>query len=227
MSPTPSIRGISRAAFLGCLLVGSALIGQASLSYLHAGVGHPFILEKLPLAHPSTYTTALYIHVASACFALPACVLLQLRFVMKRAPSVHRWLGRLTAAVVLGAVVPAGAYLAWWAKGGTWSTLGFWLSGAIVAGCMVAAVVTARRRRFAAHERYTAHVLGQLSVAVTSRTMLVLLYALGVDDRVAYLSALWIPVLASALVVEWFHHPQPRSSRETTTPGRLLFVPSR
>jgi hypothetical protein len=46
------------------------------------------------------------------------------------------------------------------------------------------------------------HVLAQMSVAVTSRAMLVSFDRLGVDAAAAYLIALWLPVVASALVAE-------------------------
>ena len=46
------------------------------------------------------------------------------------------------------------------------------------------------------------HLFAQMSVAVTSRALLVALDALGVDPDVAYVVALWGPVLGSAGVVE-------------------------
>jgi len=46
------------------------------------------------------------------------------------------------------------------------------------------------------------HVVAQMSVAVTSRTMILALDARGVDPAVAYVIALWVPVLGSALVAE-------------------------
>ena len=49
------------------------------------------------------------------------------------------------------------------------------------------------------------HIVGQMSVAVASRALIVALDALGVDPDVAYLWSLWVPVLASAAVVEWLY----------------------
>jgi hypothetical protein len=46
------------------------------------------------------------------------------------------------------------------------------------------------------------HVLAQMSVAVTSRAMLVAFDRLGVDAAAGYVVALWLPVVASALVAE-------------------------
>src|SRR5919204_771121 len=129
----------------------------------------------------------------------------------------HRCAGRAIAAVVLLALVPSGSYLALFAKGGLPSTAGFLVSGTIAAAAMVQAVREARARRFAAHRRFTLHVLAQLSVAVTSRAMLLVFDAIAFDHEFAYLLSLWLPVSASALAVElisWRNHAHPsRGSR--------------
>ena len=46
------------------------------------------------------------------------------------------------------------------------------------------------------------HVFAQMSVAVSSRALLVALDALSVDPDISYVLALWLPVLVSALVAE-------------------------
>jgi len=58
-----------------------------------------------------------------------------------------------------------------------------------------------------------AHVLAQLSVAVTSRAMLVLFDFAGVGPEPAYIAALWVPVIASALAAELATSPIRRRTR--------------
>src|SRR5690242_5605550 len=99
------------------MLLGAALITSTSLGY--------FDFEALWLG-------SLRVHVASALVSLPLCLLLSTRTLQRR-PALHRWLGRFTATLVLCALVPSGAILAFDAKGGRLVTLGFLLSGAIVA----------------------------------------------------------------------------------------------
>jgi hypothetical protein len=117
---------------------------------------------------------------------------------------------------VLFALVPSGFYLSLFAKGGLPSTLGFMLSGAIVAVAMVRAVLTARSKDLLAHRRFTLHVLAQLGVAVVSRAMLVVADGLGADPDRAYVVSLWLPVLGGALLAETLsprrtHAPHPDS----------------
>ena len=190
-----------RVLVLVALAVGSATITNASLAYFGDDLA-PFVIEKLPLPLEDLWIRALEVHVVAAAFCLPACLLLSLAFVLRRAPRFHRWLGRATGIAVLFALVPSGMYMAWFAKGGAASTVGFMLSGVIVAVAMVQGVRAARSRRFVEHRRYMLHVLAQLSVAVTSRAMLFAFDAGSVDEQLAYLVSLWLPVIASFAIVE-------------------------
>jgi uncharacterized membrane protein len=191
------------------LALGSAAITHASLVYFDADEYAPFVLEKLelPLPNEERYIHFLQLHVIAAAFALPACLLLISRTMMKRAPVVHRWLGRLTGMVAVFALAPSGFYLSLYAKGGLLSTMGFMLSGAIVVVAMVQAVRAARVKNYVAHRRFVLHVLAQMAVAVVSRAMLFGADAAGLDHDAAYLASLWIPVIGCAAFVEWFAGP--------------------
>ena len=205
----PIVRFVS----LALLLLGSVAITSASVSYFVEEMP-AFLLEKLPLPKQDLWLLALRAHVAAAALALPGCVLLTSTLLLRRAPRVHRWLGRIVGAAVLLALAPSGFYLSLWAKGGLLSTLGFIASGLIVVYGMVQGIRAAWARQFVQHRRYVLHVLAQLSVAVTSRALLVLLAACNVAETPAYLIALWGPVIGSALLVELF--VSPRRTHETS-----------
>jgi uncharacterized membrane protein YozB (DUF420 family) len=183
------------------MLAGSALITASSLPYFDFETLPPFVIEKLPLRFEALWLFSLRVHVASAALAFPLCLALSTRF-LQRQRSVHRWLGRVAGALVLGVLVPSGVVLAFDAKGGSSVTLGFLLSGAIVAWGIVAGVLSARRRDMIAHRRAMSHVLAQMSVAVISRAMIVGFDTLGMAPELAYAMALWIPVVACAAAVE-------------------------
>jgi hypothetical protein len=187
--------------FVVGMLAGSALMTWMSLSYFDFGSVPPFMLEKLPLKFERLWLASLRIHVASALLALPLCLLLMTRFLQRR-PAWHRWLGRFTGVLLLVPMVPSGVVLAFDAKGGAFVSAGFLLSAAIVAGCTVAGVAAARRRDLTAHAHMMRHVVAQMSVAVTSRVLIVLLDIAGMEPDTAYVVALWGPVLLSAAVAE-------------------------
>jgi len=196
--------------------LGALTIGWASRVYFKSDELAPFVIEKLPLPHEDLWLAALKAHVVAASFALPACLLLSLKRTL-RFPRTHRWLGRGTGAVVLAVLVPSGLYLSLFAKGGAAATVGFALSGLIVALAAVQGIRRARGKDYLGHRRCMLHVLAQLSVAVTSRTLLYLLDAVGIDPEPAYLFALWAPVLAGVGFVEISisRRPQRRNSHET------------
>lgn len=193
---------LPRWLFVAAMLIGSALITFSSLAYFDDELVPEFVIEKLPtLRFEAVWLFALKVHVVAAAFALPACIVLLLE-VLQRRIVLHRWLGRVTGVVVLLALVPSGAVLAFEAKGGAPVTAGFLLSGGLIASFMIVGVLNARRREVALHRHAMWHVVAQMSVAVTSRTMLLGLELGGMDPDVAYVVALWVPVLGSALVVE-------------------------
>jgi len=190
-----------RVLVLLVLAAGSLTITRASLEYFGEDLA-PFVMEKFPLPLEDVWMLALKAHVVAASICLPGCLLLSLNIVIKRAPRFHRWLGRVVGTLILLALVPSGLYMSWFAKGGLLSTIGFMLSGVIVAYAMVRGVRAARARRFVEHRRWVLHVLAQLSVAVTSRAMLFAFDAAAVDETLAYLVSLWVPVVGSFGLVE-------------------------
>jgi uncharacterized membrane protein len=183
------------------MLAGSALITAYSLGYFDFDAVPPFVVERLPERFASVWLAALRVHVAAALPSLPLCLVLTTRGLQRR-PAWHRALGRLAGGLLLVALVPSGVILAFHAKGGPLVSAGFLVSGAIVAWSTVSGVLAARRRDLASHRHAMQHVVAQMSVAVTSRAMLLGFDSLGVDPDLAYVVALWGPVVASAAVVE-------------------------
>lgn len=212
------------------MLTGWALITAASLAYFDFDQLPPFVVEKLPVRFESLWLWSLRVHVAAAITSLPLCTVLMTR-VLQRKPIVHRWLGRIAGTIVIFALVPSGIVLAFDAKGGPVVTVGFLLSGALVAWFGVRGVGAARRRDLLTHARAMRHVFAQMSVAVTSRAFLLLLDRAHVDPDRAYLYALWAPVLLSAAVAELssvnmtsvLEHIR-KVFRETSRPGFVAFV---
>jgi hypothetical protein len=75
-------------------------------------------------------------------------------------------------------------------------------SAAIAAGCTIRGVVAARRRDLVSHGRAMRHVVGQMSVAVVSRALIICFDVVGIDPDIGYIVALWGPVLAAVAIVE-------------------------
>lgn len=192
---------LPRSLFLLLMTLGSAMITLSSLAYFDSDALPPFVIEKLPVRFESLWLWSLRVHVTAAAFAFPLCLALMTKFLQRRA-AWHRWLGRITGVIVLGALVPSGSVLAFDAKGGAVVTAGFLLSAAWVLWFMARGIVAARRHEMPAHRRAMRHVVAQMSVAVSSRAMLLGFDFAGVAPDLGYVLALWVPVLGSAAAVE-------------------------
>jgi uncharacterized membrane protein YozB (DUF420 family) len=212
------LANLPKRLFLVVMLLGSALITASSLAYFDFETLPPFVIEKLPVRFESLWLASLRLHVATASVVFPLCLLLMTRTLQRRT-AWHRRLGRVTGMLVLFALVPSGVVLAFDAKGGRVVTAGFILSAAIVAWFMVRGVMAARRRDLVSHSRAMRHVVAQMSVAVVSRAMILGLDAAGIDPAVAYVAALWAPVLGCAAAAEFISS---RSALSTRTPVQLL-----
>ena len=210
--------------FLVAMLVGSAFIAASSLAYFDFETLPAFVVEKLPVRFEALWLASLRVHVAVASLALPLCLLLPTPALQRRR-ALHRWLGRVSGVLVLFALVPSGIVLAFDAKGGAVVTVGFLVSAAIVASFMVRGVTAARRGDVVLHRHAMRHVVAQMSVAVTSRVLLLGLDAVGIDPDVAYVVALWGPVLASAAVVELVSLRSIRPAVPLTERTRRAFYP--
>ena len=205
--------GLFLAGFLG-----AGAMAWAGRAYFAEDDLPEFVLEHLPLASglsEDLWLGALRVHVVAGCLALPACLILLSRRVLGAWPLLHRWLGRLTGVVIMLALLPSGAVLSLDAKEGWPVSVGFWLSGSVVACGMVLGVRAARRRQSVAHRRWVSHVAGQLAVAVASRVLMAALDAAAVDPGVAYLAALWIPVVLSVVIIEFLNRPRALPVRRT------------
>src|SRR5262249_31835865 len=110
------------------LALGSAAIAVASLVYFGEELA-PFVLEKLPLPLEDVWMLALRAHVVAAVICLPACLLLFSTAVVRRAPRLHRWLGRVTGVLVLLALGPSGSLPSLFPRGGLPPAGGVWGAG--------------------------------------------------------------------------------------------------
>jgi hypothetical protein len=205
----------ARAAFVVVMVVGVLWIAGTSVEYLDDGALHPFVREKGRAGRAFGFRVALAVHIVAAVTTLPACLLLLSRRVLRAVPRMHRLLGRLTGVVVLLALVPSGFVLSTTARGGVAGTAGFVASGLLLAGAMVAAIARARRGDTTGHRRATAQVLAQMSVAVTSRVLLLAAEEIdaaleaGWSPDVVYVAALWLPVLGSAALAAFVAPARP------------------
>src|SRR6058998_2160640 len=123
----------------------------------------------------------------------------------------HRRLGRVQVGVLLFFVLPSSVVMSWHAFGGWPAGLSFLLLSAATAGCAIAGVVHARRRRYDRHRRWMLRCYVLICSAVALRLISGTAGLVGVPSaEEAYVVAAWsswlLPLAAYEIVERWPKH---------------------
>lgn len=156
------------------------------------------------------YRAAFYVHILSAPVVLLNGLILLSERVRRRGRR-HRLLGRVQVVVLLVLVLPSGAVMARHAFGGWAAGVSFLVLSAATAGCAVAGVVHARRRRYDRHRRWMLRCDVLLCSAVALRLISGAAGLVGVPSpEGAYVVAAWCSWLLPLAVFEMVERLQVR-----------------
>src|SRR5205085_1275089 len=137
------------------------------------------------------YRAAFYAHILSAPVVLLNGLILLSEHVRRRG-RLHRLLGRVQVGVLLVLVLPSGAVMARHAFGGWPAGVSFLVLSAATAGCAIAGVVHARRRRYDRHRRWMLRCYVLICSAVALRLISGAAGVVGVPSpEGAYVVAAW------------------------------------
>ncbi len=163
------------------------------------------------------YRVAFYVHICSAPFVLVNGLILLSARVRRRHPKWHRVLGRVQVGVLLVFVLPSSVVMSRHAFGGWPAGLSFLLLSGATAGCAVAGVVQARRRRYDRHRRWMLRCYVLICSAVALRLISGAARLIGVPSpEQAYIVAAWVSwlfPLAAFEVAERWRAPTVRGRR--------------
>ncbi len=149
------------------------------------------------------YRVAFYVHILSAPFVLVAGLVLLSERVRCRFGRLHRVLGRVHVAVLLVLVLPSSLVMARHAFGGWSAGASFVALSAATAGCALAGVATARRRRYDRHRRWMLRCYVLICSAVALRLISGAAGLVGVPSpEAAYAIAAWCSWLVPLTVYE-------------------------
>jgi len=184
----------------------SGLIAVNSLGYLTHPAHMPFLLEKAEAARHVVWRYALSLHVSGGILCLAASLLQFSRRMLHRLPAMHRWLGRIYAAVVLFVVCPSGLVLALFARGGWAGVLGFSLLGVLTFWTTWRGVRAILKRNTRDHAIWMIRSFAMISTAVTFRLWFLGFQMTAWDYDTDYLAALWLSLAGNALAAECLVH---------------------
>jgi uncharacterized membrane protein len=189
-------------------IVGASILAQCglivlnSLPYFSSRMNLAFLVEKGELAYDPTWRWCFLGHVLGGIVCLITAPFLFWNGLLRRAPRLHRVLGRVYGAIVLGCAAPAGLYLALFAKGGPAGKAGFLVLGLLWWGATARGVQAIVSRRVAEHRRWMVRSYALALSAVFFRLFHVSFYVVGMADEPNYILSLWLSLAASLVAGE-------------------------
>ena len=184
------------------LVFFSGLLIYNGLPYLNAPRTHGFVWEKGALADRPVWLIALVIHVIAGMVCLLSSLLQFFRPMLRRAPWLHRWLGRIYVWSILAFLSPTGFYLAFFAHGGSLGTLGFLLLGVITTVTTWKGWVAMRRHQIQQHVAWMIRSFAMVTTALTFRIEHIIFQEIGITPETGFLVALYLSIIGNGVVAE-------------------------
>lgn len=182
------------------LFVG--LLVYNGLPYFHAPRTHAFVWEKGTLADRPIWMINLVIHVIAGAICLVSSLLQFFRPLLRRAPWMHRWLGRIYVWSILAFLAPTGFYLAFFAHGGWAGTAGFILLGVITTVTTWKGWVAMRRHQVQEHVAWMIRSFAMVTTALSFRIEHIIFQEIGLAPETGFLVALYLSILGNGVVAE-------------------------
>jgi uncharacterized membrane protein len=193
--------GIGNYAIWGVIAFLSVGVGGYALFHAATGFVH------LPITNPMFDPWGLQTHVAASGVAMLVGAFQFLKPLRRKAPRLHRWIGRVyVAACVIGGL--AGGAIALSSTAGPIAGWGFFMLAVLWAPFTLLALRSAMRKDFAAHERWMIRSFALTFGAVTLRLQLPLAGYLGAQGLIpsdfvwSYQYIAWLAWVPNLIVAE-------------------------
>ncbi len=194
-------------------------VGVGGYALYHAATG----FEHLPLTNPMFDPWGLRVHVAASGVAMLLGAFQFFRPLRRKAPALHRWMGRIyILACIVGGL--AGGAIALSSTAGPIAGWGFFLLAVLWVPFTMMAWVSAMRRDFDAHERWMIRSFALTFAAVTLRIYLpvasVMSHGFPLEAYRIIAWAAWVPnLIVAELFIATLRKPRRPKVAPTPTPA--------
>lgn len=192
-------------------------IGVGGYALYHVATG----FANLPLTNPMFDPWGLRAHIAFSGFALIFGIFQFLKPLRRKAPSLHRWMGRGYVLACVGGGI-AGGVIALSSTAGPIAGWGFFLLAILWVPFTLLALVSAMKRDFTAHERWMIRSFALTLGAVTLRLQLPIGPMLtGGDFLAAYVWIAWLAWVPNLVISELYIAMlrKPKRAKVAATPA--------
>ena len=111
----------------GIVLILSACFVLLALSYFNFDLENKFLGSKVRFLGNKLWLVSFYVHIAFGAIAVITGALLFFKRIVHYSSKVHKWIGKVYILSILFITGPTGFYLAFFAEGGPFATVGFML----------------------------------------------------------------------------------------------------
>ncbi|MFN0015094.1 MAG: DUF2306 domain-containing protein [Saprospiraceae bacterium] len=169
-----------------------------------------FLLTKQHIIHLLHYQAAFYLHIFPALLVLTAGLTQFSGYILRHAPTLHRWVGRAYVLSILVVCGPAGMLMAWYANGGLVAQSSFLVLSGLWWWCTW---VAWRAIRSGDVRRHGAWMLRSYALTLSAITLRIMQFGLAmytdIDPEDAYRLVAWPSWVMNFVLVEVFIRKTP------------------
>ncbi len=180
----------------------SFLLAHNAILYFTHGGEYGILPEKWAARQDMLWNTCFYIHLPTGVLCLLSPLFLFARRYIKKGLSLHQFIGRLYVWITLVLVCPTGMYLAFYAKGGTVTQVGFLIQGLLLAAFTYQGYLAICRGDKRAHVRYMTRSYAMVLVVITFRVLHIVFFMWKVPYQDNYAMSQWLGLSLNALLAE-------------------------
>ncbi len=168
-----------------------------------------FLQTKQIIIHLDHYRFSFYAHIFSSLVILFSGGFLFVDVLLRKWPLVHRRLGKLYVALLLGVAAPSGFVMAFYANGGWMAKISFLILTPLWWWFTYKGLQTARSGLFKAHRKWMLRSYALTLSAITLRLFqMVLGYYFYMDPAFQYIFVSWTSWIFNLIVIElWIRKP--------------------
>jgi Predicted membrane protein (DUF2306). len=186
------------------VLIFSGVMGKEVVPYFGFQHAFGFLGTKTDavLAKP-LFQWAFYVHISSSLVVIVAGLVQFFPKILKKRPSVHRFLGKIYVAGILIFAAPSGLALGFYANGGLSSKVGFVMQSIVWWALTLAAWAEIRKKKPLQHSQMMLRSYAVTLAAMSLRTESYVMYHyLGTKPIETYLTVTWLSWVGNLLLAE-------------------------
>lgn len=202
---------LSRNILFVCMVFFCLLLAYVTAKYLSFESDINFLLVKGDLIFDSIWRPTFYVHVISGIFIIAIAPIQFIPYIRKKSIRLHKFLGKIYAYGILLLAGPTGIIMAFYAEGGTSSTIAFLIMGCLWIFTTFLAVQAIVKKDIIGHQKWMYRSFALSTAAVTLRILVPMMSITHwFDEQFIIVSTAWLSWMinlgiAELIILQKFH----------------------